>query len=72
MRTAISARCRNTASSFRCWQQIDEEMRSTYPAILGEHPLLHWWGFKYDSQLKGINIHADFRGGERQFLDHAG
>ena len=40
--------------------QIDEELRSTYPAILGEHPLLRWWGFKYDSQLKGINVHADF------------
>ncbi len=45
---------------FPLLQQIDEEMRSTYPAVLGEHPLLHWWGFKYDSQLKGINLHADF------------
>jgi hypothetical protein len=40
--------------------QIDEELRSTYPAILGEHPLLRWWGFKYDSRLRGINVHADF------------
>jgi Tfp pilus assembly protein PilF len=40
--------------------QIDEELRSTYPAIIGEHPLLRWWGFKYDSRLSGINIHADF------------
>ncbi len=40
--------------------QIANELRSTYPAIVGDHPLLQWWGFKYDSRLKGINIHADF------------
>jgi Tfp pilus assembly protein PilF len=40
--------------------QIDEELRSTYPAIMGEYPLLHWWAFKYDSKLSGTAIHADF------------
>ncbi len=40
--------------------QIADELRSTYPAIVGEHPLLRWWGFKYDSRLSGINVHADF------------
>jgi hypothetical protein len=40
--------------------QITEELRATYPAILGEHPLLQFWGFKYDSKLNGIAIHADF------------
>jgi Tfp pilus assembly protein PilF len=40
--------------------QIDEELRDTYPAIVGQHPLLRWWGFKYDSRLNGINVHADF------------
>jgi hypothetical protein len=40
--------------------QIADELRSTYPAIVGEHPLLRWWGFKYDSRLTGINVHADF------------
>jgi hypothetical protein len=40
--------------------QINEELRSNFPAILGEHPLLRWWGFKYDSRLSGINVHADF------------
>jgi Tetratricopeptide repeat len=40
--------------------QIADELRSTYPAIMGEHPLLRWWGFKYDSRLSGINVHADF------------
>jgi hypothetical protein len=40
--------------------QIADELRSTYPAIVGEHPLLQLWGFKYDSRLSGIAIHADF------------
>jgi hypothetical protein len=40
--------------------QIAEELRGTYPAILGLHPLLQFWGFKYDSRLSGIAIHADF------------
>jgi hypothetical protein len=40
--------------------QIADELRGSYPAILGRHPLLQLWGFKYDSRLSGINIHADF------------
>jgi Tfp pilus assembly protein PilF len=40
--------------------QIADELRSTYPTIVGDHPLLRWWGFKYDSKLTGINVHADF------------
>ncbi len=40
--------------------QIADELRATYPAILGRHPLLQFWGFKYDSRLNGIAIHADF------------
>jgi len=40
--------------------QIADELRSVYPAIVREYPLLRWWGFKYDSRLKGINVHADF------------
>jgi len=40
--------------------QIADELRSSYPAIVGSHPLLQWWAFKYDSRLRGINIHADF------------
>ena len=40
--------------------QISDELRSTYPAIIGEHPLLRWWGFKYENRLAGINVHADF------------
>ncbi|HWX90408.1 MAG TPA: tetratricopeptide repeat protein [Rhizomicrobium sp.] len=40
--------------------QIAEELRAVYPAIIGDHPLLHFWAFKYDSSLRGINKHADF------------
>ena len=50
--------------------QISDELRDTYPEIIGDNPLLRWWGFKYTSQRKGISIYAAC-GGERQFLDHA-
>jgi tetratricopeptide (TPR) repeat protein len=40
--------------------QIAEELRATYPAIIEDHPLLHFWAFKYDSSLRGIRKHADF------------
>ena len=39
--------------------QIADELRVTYPTIFGAHPLFYLWGFKYDSQLAGIKIHAD-------------
>jgi hypothetical protein len=40
--------------------QIADDLRSAYPAIVGQHPLLHWWGFKYDGRHQGIDVHADF------------
>jgi hypothetical protein len=40
--------------------QIAEELRAVYPAIIEDHPLLHFWAFKYDSRLGGIRKHADF------------
>jgi hypothetical protein len=40
--------------------QIAEELRAAYPAIIADHPLLHFWAFKYDSTLHGIPAHADF------------
>jgi hypothetical protein len=40
--------------------QIAEEMRSVYPSIIADHPLLHFWASKYDSKLQGIKKHADF------------
>jgi Tfp pilus assembly protein PilF len=40
--------------------QIGEELAGTYSGIFAGHPLLQLWAFKYDSTLKGINLHADF------------
>ena len=39
--------------------QIAEELREVFPTVVGDHPLLSTWGFKYDSRLGGIRIHAD-------------
>ncbi len=39
--------------------QIAEELRDTFPTIFGTHGLRMLWGFKYDSTLGGIRIHAD-------------
>ncbi|HTK33693.1 MAG TPA: tetratricopeptide repeat protein [Caulobacteraceae bacterium] len=39
--------------------QIAEEMQEVFPTIVGDHGLLTTWGFKYDSRLGGIRIHAD-------------
>jgi len=39
--------------------QIAEELRARLAPIFGEHQLEQCWGFKYDSRLRGINIHAD-------------
>jgi hypothetical protein len=48
-------------SGFACplLGQIAEELAAAFPAIFGRHPLLYLWGFKYDSQLSGIALHAD-------------
>ena len=40
--------------------QIAEELRSVYPSVIGDHPLLQFWAFKYDSALRGTGTHADF------------
>ena len=40
--------------------QISEELRTKFPAIFGTHMLEQAWAFKYDSTMKGINVHADF------------
>ena len=39
---------------------ISDELRQVMPRVLGEHPLLQAWGFKYDQRMQGINMHADF------------
>ena len=40
--------------------QIAEELPAIFPTIFEKHPLRYLWGFKYDSDLNGIDIHADF------------
>jgi tetratricopeptide (TPR) repeat protein len=40
--------------------QIADELRQTFTAIFGPHRLRYLWGFKCDSTLAGVNIHADF------------
>jgi Tfp pilus assembly protein PilF len=39
--------------------QIAAELRRRMPTVIGPHPLLHMWAFKYDSELSGIEAHAD-------------
>ncbi len=40
--------------------QIAEELRRALPDIFRHHTLRKLWGFKYDSRLSGIPMHADF------------
>jgi len=40
--------------------QIADELRRRYPTVFASHPLEMLWAFKYDSQLPGIGLHADF------------
>lgn len=49
-------------SGFACplLAQIADEFRMTYAGIFGPHKLRYLWAFKYDSERRGINIHADF------------
>lgn len=39
--------------------QMAEELRLGFPGIFKDHLLLQAWAFKHDSELKGLNIHAD-------------
>ncbi|MEO7054906.1 MAG: tetratricopeptide repeat protein [Rhizomicrobium sp.] len=39
--------------------QIADELRDAFPTVIGDHGLGLMWGFKYDSSLSGIPMHAD-------------
>ncbi|MGZ5927573.1 MAG: tetratricopeptide repeat protein [Rhizomicrobium sp.] len=39
--------------------QIADELRDVFPSVIGSHGLRRTWGFKYDSSLSGIPMHAD-------------
>jgi len=49
-------------SGFGCplLAQIAEELRVAYSGIFRNHPLLYSWSFKYDNELRGTKVHADF------------
>ena len=40
--------------------QIAQELRQALPGVIGTHELRKLWAFKYDSELSGIPLHADF------------
>jgi Tfp pilus assembly protein PilF len=50
-----------TDAGFACplLAQIAEELRDVFPTVIEDHGLVNTWGFKYDSSLGGIRIHAD-------------
>ncbi len=39
--------------------QIAEELRQRFPQIFADHKLRQMWAYTYDSQLSGIELHAD-------------
>ena len=39
--------------------QIADDLRQTFPAIFKNYQLTQLWAYKYDSSLKGIEVHAD-------------
>jgi tetratricopeptide (TPR) repeat protein len=39
--------------------QIADELREMFPSVIAGHGLCLLWGFKYDSRLSGIPMHAD-------------
>jgi hypothetical protein len=40
--------------------QIARDLPALLPDIFGDRPLLQLWAYHYDSQLSGIDMHADF------------
>lgn len=40
--------------------QIADELAAAMPSVFAGHPIAKMWAFKYDHQLSGIPIHADF------------
>ena len=39
--------------------QIAEDLQRNLPGIFRDYPLFQMWAFKYDSRLRGIQMHAD-------------
>jgi Flp pilus assembly protein TadD len=49
----------NTGFACPVLAQIAVELGAKLPGIIRHHKLMQCWGFKYDSTLTGINVHAD-------------
>jgi tetratricopeptide (TPR) repeat protein len=49
----------NTGMSNMAILQFSQELKHKFKNILDEYHLIQAWAFKYDSDQKGINIHAD-------------
>ncbi len=49
------------ANGFACplLLQIAEDLRTRFPRLFQHHQLVQAWAFKYDSALRGLNMHAD-------------
>jgi tetratricopeptide (TPR) repeat protein len=39
---------------------IADELKQALPQVIGGHPLMQAWAFKYDQRHQGIKVHADF------------
>lgn len=39
--------------------RICDELRTKFPNIFLDYPIMQMWAFKYDSRLSGIQLHAD-------------
>ena len=49
----------NTGMSNMSMLQFSQELKNTFKGIFHDNRLTQAWAFKYDSDQKGINIHAD-------------
>ena len=49
------------SSGFNCYllSQIADEIKDSFPRILGEHSLGNIWIYRYNNQSKGVVAHAD-------------
>ncbi len=39
---------------------IADALKAALPRVIGKHPLMQAWAFKYDQRHQGIKVHADF------------
>jgi tetratricopeptide (TPR) repeat protein len=44
----------------RAMLSISEELKNVLPRVIGSNRLTQAWAFKYDQEMRGIHLHADF------------